>query len=74
LPPDELKFYLKIVADTLSKPGQAWGCATYIDMNGRTIRVTDAHRDDGACYVVHWDERLTAFLELESAVEASRAL
>ena len=27
----------------------------------------DAHRDDGRRYVVHADEKLAAFLELESA-------
>jgi hypothetical protein len=32
---------------------------------GRTIWIVDAHRDDGRRFVVHADERLTAFLELE---------
>src|SRR5207253_3433427 len=32
----------------------------------RTIIVADAHRDDGKRFVVSADERLTAFLELES--------
>ena len=31
--------------------------------------VFDAHRDDGKRYVVRADEKLTAFRELESAVE-----
>ena len=30
--------------------------------------IADAHRDDGKCFVVRADEKLTAFLELESAV------
>ena len=30
--------------------------------------IADAHRDDGKRYVVHADEKLTAFVELESAV------
>ena len=30
--------------------------------------VGDAHRDDGKRFVVHGDEKLTAFLELESAI------
>jgi len=29
-----------------------------------------AHRDDGKRFVVHADEKLTAFLELESAIPA----
>ncbi len=35
---------------------------------GRTIFVVDAHRDDGKRFVVRADEKLTAFVELESAV------
>ena len=35
---------------------------------GRTIWMADAHRDDGKRFVVHADEKLTAFIELESAV------
>jgi hypothetical protein len=38
------------------------------DSQGRTIFVADAHRDDGKRYVVHADEKLTAFVELESAI------
>ena len=36
-----------------------------MDSNGRTIWIADAHRDDGKRYVVHADEKVTAFLELE---------
>lgn len=43
---------------------------SYIHAEGRTIHVADAQRDDGRRYVVHSDEKLTAFLELESAVKA----
>jgi hypothetical protein len=35
---------------------------------GRTIFIADAHRDDGKRFVVHADEKLTAFMELESAI------
>ena len=34
---------------------------------GRTIWIADAHRDDGQRFIVHAEEKLTAFLELESA-------
>ena len=37
-----------------------------IDSNGRTIWIVDAHRDDGKRFIVRGDEKLTAFLELES--------
>ena len=36
-------------------------------MHGRTIWIVDAH-DDGKHFVVRADEKLTAFMELESAV------
>jgi hypothetical protein len=39
-----------------------------VDSNGRTIWIVDAHRDDGKRFVVHADDKLTAFLELESAI------
>jgi hypothetical protein len=39
-----------------------------VAFDGRTIFIVDAHRDDGKRFVVHADEKLTAFLELESAV------
>jgi hypothetical protein len=35
---------------------------------GQTIWIADAHRDDGKRFVVRADEKLTAFLELESAI------
>jgi hypothetical protein len=39
-----------------------------LDATGRTIFVADAHRDDGKRIIVHADEKLTAFIELESAI------
>src|SRR4029077_10102258 len=35
---------------------------------GQMIWIADAHRDDEKRYVVHADDILTAFLELESAI------
>ena len=49
------------------------GCVSAIDSNGRTIWIADAHRDDGKRFVVHADEKLTAFLELESAKDKREA-
>jgi hypothetical protein len=37
------------------------------------IWIADAHRDDGKRFVVHAEEKLTAFLELESAIRAGTA-
>jgi hypothetical protein len=39
-----------------------------VDSNERTIWIVDAHRDDGRRFVVHTDEILTAFVELERQV------
>jgi hypothetical protein len=49
----------------------SWGCVSAVDFNGRAIFVADAHRDDGKRFVVRADEKLTAFLEIESAVQAA---
>jgi hypothetical protein len=38
-----------------------------VDEEGRTIWIADAHRD-GKRYVVRADEKLTAFVELESVI------
>ncbi len=61
----------RFIADNLSKAGWSWGCVSAIDFNGRTLWITDAHRDDGKRFVVRADEKLTAFLELESAIHAT---
>ena len=39
-----------------------------MDSSGRTIWIVDAHRDNGKRFVVHADEKLTAFVEFESAI------
>src|SRR5207244_14643 len=60
--------YWEIIADNLSKAGWSWGCVSAIDSNGQTIWIADAHPDDGKRFVVRADEKLTAFVELESAI------
>jgi len=60
--------YCEIIADNLSKAGWSWGCVSAIDSEGRTIWIADAHRDDGKRFVVRPDEKLTAFVELESEI------
>jgi hypothetical protein len=37
---------------------------------GRTIWIADAHRDNGKRLVVRADEKLTAFVEIESIIRA----
>jgi hypothetical protein len=45
------------------------GWVSAVDSEGRTIWIVDAHRDYGKRFVARADEKLTALLELESAVE-----
>jgi hypothetical protein len=42
-----------------------------VDRDGRVILVPDAHRGDGKRLVVRADEKLTAFLELESPIRVT---
>ena len=44
------------------------GYVSAIDSNRRTMWIVDAHRDDGKRFVVRADEKLSAFVELESAI------
>jgi hypothetical protein len=69
-----VKRYWEIIADNLSKAGWRWDCVLAIDSNGRTIWIADAHRDDGKRFVVCADEKLTAFIELESVIRVSSEL
>jgi len=46
-----------------------FGCVAAIDLPGRTPGFADAHRG-GKRFVVRADEKLTAFVELESAIRA----
>jgi hypothetical protein len=41
-----------------------------MDSNGQTIWIADAHRGDGKRFVVRADEKLAAFMEIESAIRA----
>jgi hypothetical protein len=63
--------YWEIIADNLSNAGWSWGRVSAIDSNGRTIWIADARRGDGKRFVVRADEKLTAFMELESAIRAA---
>jgi hypothetical protein len=65
-----VKKYWEIIADNLSKAGWSWGCVSGVDPRGQTIFVADAHRDDDQRFMVHEDEKLTALVELESAIRA----
>ena len=60
--------YWEIIPRNLKKAGWSLGYVSAVDSEGRTIWIVDAHRDDGKRFVVHADEKLAAFLELESAI------
>ena len=62
----------EIIADNLSKAGWSWGCVSAVDSSGRTIWIVDAHRDDGKRFIVHADEKLTAFWSLKRRFEPLR--
>src|SRR5262249_13137785 len=66
--------YSEIIADRLSKTGSTLGWVSALDSERRTLRIVDAHRGDGKRFVVHADEKLTAFLELEAATEAEQPI
>ena len=59
--------YWEIIADNLSKAGFSLGWVSALDVEGRTIWIVDAHRY-GNRFIVRADEKLTAFVELESAI------
>ena len=61
--------YWETIADNLSKAEWSSGCVSAIDSNGPTIWIADAHRDDGKRFVVHAEEKLTGFVELELAIQ-----
>ena len=60
--------YWEIIADNLKKAGWSYGYVSAIDSAGRTIWIVDAHRGDGRRFIVHADEKLSAFVELERQV------
>jgi hypothetical protein len=60
--------YWEIIADRLSRAGWSLGWVSAVDCQGRTIWIVDAHRDDGKRFIVHADDKLSAFVELEREV------
>jgi len=60
--------YWEIIADNLKKRGWSSGYVSAVNSRGQTIWIADAHSGDGKRFVVHADEILTAFVELEFAI------
>jgi hypothetical protein len=57
-----------IIADNLSKAGWSLGWVSAVDCEGRTIWIVDAH-GYGKRFIVRAEEIVTAFLELETAIQ-----
>ena len=47
-----------------------WAGLLAVDSRARRIGIAEAHRGDGKRFIVRTDEKLAAFLELESAIGA----
>ena len=62
--------YRETIADNLSASGWTWGYSSQIDSTGRVLFTADAYRDNGKRFIFTADEKLTAFIELESAIRS----
>jgi hypothetical protein len=62
--------YWEIISDNLCKAGWSWGCVSKAWILAANDCRAEAHRDNGKRFVVRADERLTAFVEPESATRA----
>ena len=60
--------YWEIIADNLKKADWSWGCVSAVDSEGRTIWIVDAHRNDGNHFILDANDKVTAFVEVESAI------
>ena len=59
--------YWEIIADNLHNAGWSLGRVSAFDLEGRTIWIVDAH-GYGQRFIVHADEILTAFMELQMTI------
>jgi hypothetical protein len=57
-----VKYWENHRGQSQQKVGSSWGCVAGVDTYGRTIFVADAHGDGKARFIVHGDQKLTAFL------------
>jgi hypothetical protein len=62
--------YWEIMLTISAKPVGVGAVSQRLIPTRRTIWIADAHHDDGKRFVVRADEKLTAFLELDSAISA----
>lgn len=61
--------YWELIADGLHRAGFSWGKTSFLTAAGKTMWLLDARKGDGPRFVVHADDLLAGFLELEAAVK-----
>ena len=61
--------YWQIIIENLRNAGWNCGSMATTDGKGRPIWVVVAERSDAGGFIVHADQELAAFLELESAIQ-----
>jgi hypothetical protein len=66
--------YWEIIADNRKKAGWRLLLNLKYGSRGPTIWVVVAEREKAERFIVHADEKLTAFMELESAIRACSKL
>ena len=64
--------YWEIIIENLRNAGWNCGSMATTDGKGRSIWVVAAERSDAGRFIVHADQELPAFLELESAIQTDR--
>ena len=60
--------YWEMIADELATAGWTWGCSSAIDSYEKQTFCVDAYRVGGQRFIIRSDEKLTAFLELQSVI------
>jgi len=64
--------YWEIIIENLRNDGWNCGSMATTDRKGWPIWIVAAERNDAGRFIVHADQELPAFLELESAIQAHR--
>jgi hypothetical protein len=64
--------YWEIITENLRNAGWNCGCMATTDGKARSIWLVAAERSDAGRFIVHADQELPAFLELQSAIQTDR--
>ncbi len=63
--------YWELIANGLAKDGWSYGVVSFWGKDGQRMHCVDAIRGDGPRIIVHADDLLAGFLEVEAACKAS---